>query len=87
MAFAVYARLGWSNPDTGPANKRLYATDQGDSPRWAKPRARVVEDALEEHGCYEGTRVLVIALDRDLTQPELEQCAVACLESIEDILG
>lgn len=54
------AYLGWSNPDCGPAEKRLYAVDdEGTSLRWAKPRAIVIEDLLIEAGIQEGSRVTV----------------------------
>lgn len=58
----IPAVLGWSNPDTGPWDTRVYATDQGDSPRWAKPHARVVEQALYEAGAREGDRLVVVVL-------------------------
>lgn len=59
----VPAVLGWSNPDTGPENLRLYATDRGNAPRWVRPHARVVEQALRETAATgEGDRYLVIRL-------------------------
>jgi len=57
---AIPAKLGWSNADTGPVGMRLYALDQGDDPRWAKPHARVVEQPLMEAGIGEGARATVI---------------------------
>lgn len=59
------AVLGWANPDTGPENLRLYALDAGPSPRWAKPHARVVEQAIVEYDggqLREGDRYLVVRL-------------------------
>lgn len=57
----IPARLGWSNPDTGPEEMRLYALDAGDSPRWAKPHARTVETAIRETAHWvEGTRATVV---------------------------
>lgn len=60
--YALPCTLGWSNPDTGPENVRLYALDAGPSPRWAKPHARVAETAIREHdgGMREGDRYLVV---------------------------
>jgi hypothetical protein len=55
----VTAVLGWSNPDTGPLSLRLYATDQGDDPRWAKPHARVAEQPFIETGATEGDRFVI----------------------------
>lgn len=69
------AVLGWSNPDTGPESNRLYALDQGQSPRWAKPHARVVEQALREAGAHhEGDRYLVVRIgDRFLSDEAVKQ--------------
>lgn len=69
------AVLGWANPDTGPENNRLYALDQGKSPRWAKPHARVAEQALREAGGhYEGDRYLIVRIgDRFLSDDAVEQ--------------
>lgn len=57
---ALPAVLGWSNADTGPVGLRLYALDQGDSPRWARPHARVAEQALMEAGASEGDRYRIV---------------------------
>lgn len=60
--FAFAAKLGWSNPDTGPAPLRLYALDAGRSPRWDRPRARVAEDPLIAAGGHDRDRVVVVAV-------------------------
>jgi hypothetical protein len=58
---AIPVKLGWSNADTGPENMRLYALDAGDSPRWAKPHARVAETAIRETRAWiEGARGMVL---------------------------
>jgi hypothetical protein len=79
----VPAVLGWSNGDTGPASVRVYATDRGDSPRWAKPRARVIEDALLEAGCHEGDRIAVVVLGDRFTErtPDDVQAALSQLSA------
>lgn len=59
----IPAKLGWSNSDTGPVGMRLYALDNGDSPRWAEPHARVVEQPMIEAGMTEGSQVTVIVTD------------------------
>lgn len=79
MNYAVAAKLGWSNKDTGPAEMRLYSLQDG---RWASPRARVVEDDLIAGGVGEGSRMVVIALDRDVTPLDLDRCALACLDAV-----
>lgn len=56
--------LGWSNADTGPVGMRLYALDAGESPRWAKPHARVAEIPLMNAGAHEGDRFRIIPVDR-----------------------
>lgn len=57
----IPAKLGWSNPDTGPEEMRLYALDAGSSPRWAQPHARTVETAIRETTAWcEGARAVVI---------------------------
>jgi hypothetical protein len=56
----VPVTLGWSNPDTGPTDLRLYALDQGPAPRWVQPHARVAEVPLVERGGTEGDRYVVI---------------------------
>jgi hypothetical protein len=62
-------KLGWSNPDTGPTSLRLYALDQGDQPRWARPYARVAEVPLIEQGAHEGSRyALLTAAELGLMQ-------------------
>lgn len=74
------AVLGWSNPDTGPESLRLYATDQGGSPRWAKPHARVVETALRESpaNTSEGDQYVVIRVGNRYTSGEtIAACVVA----------
>jgi hypothetical protein len=78
------AVLGWSNPDTGPESCRLYALDDGPAPRWAKPHARVAEQAIREHvtpypsGIGEGDRYLVVRIgDRYLDEDRAEAIAGA----------
>lgn len=78
------AVLGWSNPDTGPASLRLYATDRGDSPRWARPRARVIEDALMEAGSTEGDRYIVTRLGDRFVSPEPPEDPLRVLLGDED---
>lgn len=82
IVYGVAAKLGWSNPDTGPVCKRLYALDQGQEPRWARPHARVVEQALMEYGVEEGSRVVVVALDRSVTPLQLDQCVLAAMDAV-----
>jgi hypothetical protein len=85
--YAVAAKLGWSNPDTGPEPLRLYATDRGDSPRWASPHARTVETALIEYGVEEGARAVVVTLPAGITSLQLDQCALACLGAVAAVLA
>ena len=61
-AIVIPVKLGWSNPDTGPEEMRLYALDAGPNPRWAKPHARTAETALKAHSVAwtEGVRGTVI---------------------------
>lgn len=60
-SIVVPVKLGWSNPDTGPEQMRLYALDAGPSPRWAQPHARVAETAIREaYGLIEGARGTVV---------------------------
>jgi len=80
--YGVAAKLGWSNPDTGPVSQRLYALDQGPDPRWARPHARVVEQALMEYGVEVDSRVLVISLDRNVSSLVLDQCMLAALDAV-----
>ena len=77
-AAVLHAVLGWSNPDTGPENNRLYALDAGASPRWAKPHGRVAEQALREAGGHhEGDQYLVVRLgDRFLSAEVVEQAVL-----------
>lgn len=60
----IVLKLGWSNPDTGPTSLRLYALDQGDQPRWAKPHARVAEVPLIEAGAKEGDRFILMPAEK-----------------------
>lgn len=79
-ALILSAVLGWSNPDTGPWNTRLYALDAGNSPRWAKPHARVVEQVLP---LAEGDRYLIARIgDRFVRDGEVAGLA----EAIGDLL-
>lgn len=58
---AVPVVLGWADDDTGPESLRLYATDAGSAPRWARPHARVAETAIRERSrAAEGCRGVVI---------------------------
>lgn len=60
-ALVIPAKLGWSNPDTGPEQLRLYALDVDNQPRWAKPHARTVETAIRDtEYWHEGQRAVVI---------------------------
>jgi len=76
----IPAVLGWSNPDTGPADLRAYATDQGPSPRWAKPHARVIEDALIEAGCTEGDRLAIVIIGDRFTDVDVDAIRAALSE-------
>lgn len=87
MNYAVAAKLGWSNADTGPESVRLYALDRGDSPRWASPHARTVETALLEYGVCEGSRAVVVTLPPGITPLHLDQCAMACLDAVAAVLA
>lgn len=78
----IPAILGWSNPKTaGGANVRLYATDQGDSPRWAADGGRTIERAIMERdgGMFEGDRYLVVHLGDRFTSQELEDRVKAAI--------
>lgn len=82
------AVLGWSNPDTGPESLRLYATDQGCSPRWVKPHARVVETALRESPAdtSEGDRYVVVRVGNRFTSDETTAaCVVAVHNAIYEL--
>lgn len=64
-ALVIPAKLGWSNPDCGPEQLRLYALDAGSSPRWTKPHARTVETAIRDTSYWhEGTSAVVIVESR-----------------------
>ena len=70
------AYLGWANEEThGGANLRLYALDQGQSPRWDPDGGRTVERALlQKTTTGEGDRYLVVHLgDRFVTDESVEQ--------------
>ena len=88
MIYSVTAKIGWSNPDTGPESMRLYATDRGDSPRWDKPHARVVETAMREAGALlEGDRVVVVTIGSRFVDDELvERARVAAEEAVAAVL-
>lgn len=61
----IPVKLGWSNPDTGPEDMRLYALDAGPSPRWVQPHARTAETALRETPAWiEGARGFVVLNSR-----------------------
>jgi hypothetical protein len=84
----VPAVLGWSNSDTGPENVRLYALDQGPSPRWVEPSARVVERSLVERLAVEGDRAVVLVVgDRFLPNDVFEQCQVAAVLAVAEVLA
>lgn len=86
IVYGVAAKLGWSNPDTGPVAQRLYALDQGPDPRWAHPHARVVEQALMEYGVEPDARVVVVALDRAVTPLQMDQCVLAAMDAVLAVL-
>lgn len=86
IVYGVAAKLGWSNPDTGPVSQRLYALDQGPDPRWTRPHARVVEQALMEYGVEVDSRVVVVALDRSVTPLQMDQCVLAAMDAVMAVL-
>lgn len=75
--------LGWSNPGTGPESLRLYALDQGQSPRWARPKERVPEAALVEAGAGEGWRCVVVAVGDRYTDERVVAAVQAALATID----
>ena len=86
----VPAYLGWGNPERDKVQLRLYATDDGDSPRWDErfPGGRVVEYAVTERfGPREGDRYLVVRVgDRftpDAVMERVQAAIVAALDSDE----
>jgi hypothetical protein len=59
----IPAYLGWGNGERDRVQLRLYATDDGDAPRWDErfQGGRVVEYAVAERfGPAEGDRFLVV---------------------------
>jgi len=76
------AVLGWANPDTERDNLRMYALDQGDSPRWAPRGGRTIEYALitnfGEH--REGDRYLIVRLGDRFVSDELIERVTAAIE-------
>lgn len=57
----IPVKLGWSNPNMGPEEMRLYALDDGPSPSWAQPYARTAETALRGTDAWiEGARGVVV---------------------------
>jgi hypothetical protein len=78
----IPAYLGWRNePDRLPL--RLYATDDGDSPRWDTrwPSGRVAEQAITERfglNC-EGDRYLVVRVGNRFTSDEMLQSVAAAV--------
>jgi hypothetical protein len=69
------AYLGWANEEThGGNNLRLYALDEGGSPRWAPDGGRTVERALlMKTQTGEGDRYLVVYLgDRFFSDEKAE---------------
>jgi hypothetical protein len=82
----IPAVLGWSNPQTaGGGSVRLYALDQGASPRWAPDGGRTIERAITERdgGTFEGDRYLVVHLGDRFVSDEL---AARITTIIEDTL-
>jgi hypothetical protein len=83
------AVLGWANPDTGPESCRLYALDEGDAPRWARPVARVAEQAIREKvtpypsGVGEGDRYLVVRVGSRFVPDDVVS---AITERVQDAL-
>lgn len=88
-AFSVPCVMGWANPDTGPMNLRLYALDQGPSPRWDKPFARVAEKPLMEAGnAVEGDRAIVVLVgDRFLSDDDFAACGAAVEQAVRAVLN
>jgi hypothetical protein len=74
---AIPTKLGWSNPDCGPEQLRLYALDVGPDPRWAHPHARVAETALIAAGHREGDRAIVVPVGGVPVDVLDQLCAVA----------
>lgn len=70
----IPAYLGWGNPARDKVQLRLYATDDGDSPRWDERYVggRVVEyAAVERFGPREGDRFLVVRVGDRFTSDEV----------------
>lgn len=81
------ACLGWNNTERDAAQKRLYATDMGNNPRWDKlhPGGRVAEYAAEERGAHEGDRYLVVRVgDRFVPDSEMDRVASAIRSILND---
>lgn len=78
------AYLGWSNEETHGGNSlRLYALDQGRSPRWAPNGGRTVERALSERSTGEGDRYLIVKLgDRFYSEAQVE----VAIRLVEEVL-
>jgi hypothetical protein len=83
----IPAYLGWNNAERDKVNVRLYATDDGNSPRWDKrfEGGRVVEyAAVERFGPAEGDQFLVVRIGDRFTPVEvIERVTAAVLAALE----
>jgi hypothetical protein len=86
--------LGWSNARNG---LEFYVGNQGNA-RWL-PRARpgvvptegekgaLLQDELEENGCYEGTSVVVVALPGRLPEALANHLAARIALNLDDLIA
>lgn len=82
----IPAYLGWGNPERDSLGVRLYATDDGDSPRWDTrwPSGRVAEQAISERFPHEGDRYLIVRVGDRFTPDEKMQALTEAIAGLLD---